>query len=135
MYRSIAIEFPEIVNISSENLCAPSRKVLENSAVVAVPNSICIHTIFSDLTAHHQNTISMAMPPSTANWHWKTKHVSPWAKEWFTSELAGVSTKDENDTITVERVTEVEGDVEIGQRKSKYAWIRCIMQVTKDHCG
>lgn len=61
----------------------------------------------------------MAMPPSTANWHWKTKHVSPWAKEWFTSELAGVSTQDENDTITVERVTEVEGDVEIGQRKSK----------------
>jgi hypothetical protein len=83
---------------------------------------------YSYLAVHHQLAVNMAMPPSTANWHWKTKHVSPWAKEWFTSELAGVSTKDGNDTISVEKVTDVEGDVEIGQRKSKYAWIRWIIQ-------
>ncbi|PVF92673.1 hypothetical protein CPB86DRAFT_819435 [Serendipita vermifera] len=61
----------------------------------------------------------MAMASSTANWHWKTKYVSGWAKEWFTSELAGVSQTEGNDTVTVERVTEVEGDVELGRRKSK----------------
>ncbi|KIM28576.1 hypothetical protein M408DRAFT_136776 [Serendipita vermifera MAFF 305830] len=61
----------------------------------------------------------MAMSSSTANWHWKTKHVSGWAKEWFTSELAGASKQDGSDTITVERLTDFDGDVEIGQRKSK----------------
>ncbi|KAG8848573.1 hypothetical protein FRB91_008242 [Serendipita sp. 411] len=61
----------------------------------------------------------MSMAYSTANWHWKTKHVSGWAKEWFKTELGGASTIDGDDTIKVERVSEVDGDVELGQRKSK----------------
>ncbi|KAG8814686.1 hypothetical protein FRC17_001007 [Serendipita sp. 399] len=61
----------------------------------------------------------MAMSYSTANWHWKTKHVSGWARDWFKSELGGVSTNDGDDTVKVERVSEVDGDVELGQRKSK----------------
>jgi len=65
---------------------------------------------------------TMALAASTANWHWKTKQVSPWARDWFTAQLAGLSTKDGQDTISIESVTEVDGDVEIGQRKSKYAF-------------
>lgn len=61
----------------------------------------------------------MSMASTTANWHWKTKHVSGWAKEWFTAELSGLSTTQGDDTVTIEKVTEVEGDVELGQRKSK----------------
>ena len=60
------------------------------------------------------------MAHSTANWHWKTKYVGPWAKEWFSKELAGASAEQEDGSVTVVRVTELEGDVEIGQRKSKY---------------
>jgi activator of HSP90 ATPase len=61
----------------------------------------------------------MAMSQKTANWHWKTKHVSGWAKEWFTSELLHVSATEGDDAVKVENVTEVDGDVELGQRKSK----------------
>lgn len=62
----------------------------------------------------------MALPPSTANWHWKTKHVTPWARQWFESELAALQVKGEGDEVVgVEQVTEVDGDVELGQRKSK----------------
>lgn len=61
----------------------------------------------------------MAMSSTTANWHWKTKHVSGWAREWFTSELCTLVDTQGEDTVKVSRVTEVEGDVELGQRKSK----------------
>ncbi|KAF6763730.1 chaperone activator [Ephemerocybe angulata] len=63
----------------------------------------------------------MALPPSTANWHWKNKNVTPWAKEWITRELTGLSVSGdkEGETASVSQVTSVEGDVEIGQRKSK----------------
>ena len=59
---------------------------------------------------------------STANWHWKNKNVTPWAKAWFERELALVAidgTSPEGAQIEVERVVEVEGDVELGRRKSK----------------
>ncbi|GAA5915656.1 hypothetical protein JCM8208_005907 [Rhodotorula glutinis] len=49
------------------------------------------------------------------NWHWRTKGVEGWAKEWFASNLTGV----EADGVAVEEVTDVEGDCELGMRKSK----------------
>ncbi|TDL24729.1 hypothetical protein BD410DRAFT_785430 [Rickenella mellea] len=62
----------------------------------------------------------MALPPSTANWHWKNKDVTPWAKGWFERELTTIKVSDgDNNTAVVASVTEVEGDVELGQRKSK----------------
>ncbi|KAL0946497.1 hypothetical protein HGRIS_012715 [Hohenbuehelia grisea] len=61
----------------------------------------------------------MALPPSTANWHWKNKNVTRWAKEWFERELLSVTITDTEGDIRVSRVTEVDGDVELGQRKSK----------------
>lgn len=60
------------------------------------------------------------MPASTANWHWKNKNVTPWAKGWFERELPTISVKEGDNEVTVSEVTEVEGDVELGQRKSKY---------------
>ncbi|GLB34674.1 putative activator of Hsp90 ATPase, N-terminal [Lyophyllum shimeji] len=63
----------------------------------------------------------MAMPPSTANWHWKNKNVTRWAREWFERELATISVKGdkEGEVVSVSRVTDMDGDVELGQRKSK----------------
>ena len=62
----------------------------------------------------------MSMPSSTANWHWKTKHVAPWAKSWFERELVMLkASSEESDTVEIESVLDVEGDVEIGRRKSK----------------
>ncbi|GAA6048923.1 hypothetical protein JCM3770_007121 [Rhodotorula araucariae] len=49
------------------------------------------------------------------NWHWRTKGVEGWAKEWFISNLTGV----EADGVSIEEVTDVEGDCELGRRKSK----------------
>ncbi|KAG6861540.1 hypothetical protein C0995_015273 [Termitomyces sp. Mi166 len=63
----------------------------------------------------------MALPPSTANWHWKNKNVTRWGTEWFEHELVTISVKgdNENEVVSVSKVTEVDGDVELGQRKSK----------------
>lgn len=63
----------------------------------------------------------MALPPSTANWHWKNKNVTDWGREWFERELVSISVQGdkEGDVVSVSTVTEVEGDIELGQRKSK----------------
>ncbi|KAF8647476.1 hypothetical protein AX16_006681 [Volvariella volvacea WC 439] len=62
----------------------------------------------------------MALPPSTANWHWKNKNVTKWAKEWFEKELVTLSVSgDSGETVSIDEVREVDGDVELGQRKSK----------------
>ncbi len=63
------------------------------------------------------------MAPSTANWHWKNKTVTPWAKQWFERELTSVRVSGEGtEEVGVEHVEEVDGDVELGQRKSKCVW-------------
>lgn len=63
----------------------------------------------------------MALPPSTANWHWKNKNVTRWGTEWFERELTTLSvTGDkEGEVVSISTVSEVEGDIELGQRKSK----------------
>lgn len=60
------------------------------------------------------------LPPTTANWHWKNKNVTKWGKEWFERELTEISlTGDANETAKIDQVFDVEGDMELGQRKSK----------------
>jgi len=63
----------------------------------------------------------MALPPVTANWHWKNKNVSNWGREWFERELPTISVPGdkEGEVVSVSMVTDVEGDIELGQRKSK----------------
>jgi activator of HSP90 ATPase len=70
----------------------------------------------------------MALPPSTANWHWKNKNVTRWGTEWFEQELPTVTVAGDNEgeVVGISSVTEVDGDIELGQRKSKYvAWSFC----------
>ena len=63
------------------------------------------------------------MPTTTANWHWKNKTVTPWARAWFERELAALAVKgDGPEEVSVAHVVSVDGDVELGQRKSKYAF-------------
>ncbi|KAJ6611273.1 activator of Hsp90 ATPase [Mycena sp. CBHHK59/15] len=50
------------------------------------------------------------LPASTANWHWKNKNVTRWGKECGDKE---------GEVVAISSVTEVEGDIELGQRKSK----------------
>jgi len=61
------------------------------------------------------------MPASTANWHWKSKAITPWAREWFENELPTVifTTPDSAVTVGVSNLKDMEGDVELGMRKSK----------------
>jgi len=63
----------------------------------------------------------MALPPSTANWHWKNKNVTRWGTEWFERELTAINIVGEKDgeVVSIYKVTEVDGDMELGQRKSK----------------
>lgn len=63
------------------------------------------------------------LPSSTANWHWKNKNVTSWGRVWFERELTTITiTGDsEGEQVSVSQVTTVEGDIELGQRKSKYA--------------
>ncbi|KAF9479290.1 hypothetical protein BDN70DRAFT_878968 [Pholiota conissans] len=63
----------------------------------------------------------MALPPSTANWHWKNKNITRWGTEWFERELPTVSVSGdkEGEVASISQVTEVDGDIELGQRKSK----------------
>ncbi|KAG9127599.1 hypothetical protein FRC07_011917, partial [Ceratobasidium sp. 392] len=61
----------------------------------------------------------MAMASTTANWHWKNKNVTPWAKTWFEQELTTISHSEDGSEVKVTQVTEVDGDCELGQRKSK----------------
>ncbi|KAI5123374.1 hypothetical protein M0805_001795 [Coniferiporia weirii] len=60
-----------------------------------------------------------SMPLSTANWHWKNKNVTSWGKEWFERELKTIEIKEGEESVTILDVTTVEGDSELGQRKSK----------------
>jgi len=62
----------------------------------------------------------MSMSSSTANWHWKTKHVAPWAKTWFEGELVTLkANSEESEIVEIQSILDMDGDVEIGRRKSK----------------
>lgn len=58
--------------------------------------------------------------------------MTPWAKSWFESELPTIIlTTADNVTIGVSSVTDVEGDVELGMRKSKLITIFDVRLVLK----
>ncbi|KAF7321535.1 Aha1-N domain-containing protein [Mycena kentingensis (nom. inval.)] len=55
-----------------------------------------------------------------ANWHWKRKEVFPWGKAWFEQELPTITIAgNESQVVGIASVNNVEGDIELGQRKSK----------------
>ncbi|KAF8310566.1 hypothetical protein DL93DRAFT_2062011 [Clavulina sp. PMI_390] len=76
------------------------------------------------------------MSATTANWHWKSKGVTPWARSWFEQELPTVILTKNDVTIGVSSLKEMEGDVELGMRKSKLITIfdvRMVMNWTATH--
>jgi len=65
-------------------------------------------------------SLNVPMSSSTANWHWRTKNTLGWAREWFEQQLPTLTINgDGEEFVKVDEVTEVEGDCELGQRKSK----------------
>ncbi|KXN91419.1 hypothetical protein AN958_00681 [Leucoagaricus sp. SymC.cos] len=62
----------------------------------------------------------MSLSPSTANWHWKNKDITRWGGEWMRHELCSISvTGVKGEVVSISAVDEVDGDIELGQRKSK----------------
>lgn len=60
------------------------------------------------------------MLSTTANWHWKNKNVTPWAKAWFQQELTKISIQGDGEVnVKVTSTSWLDGDAELGQRKSK----------------
>ena len=46
--------------------------------------------------------------------------MTPWARQWFERELVTIQIEGSDGAVVlVERVEEVDGDVELGRRKSK----------------
>ncbi|CAK5282368.1 unnamed protein product [Mycena citricolor] len=65
-------------------------------------------------------SVPAPLPSSTANWHWKNKNVTRWGKEWFESELTTINIAGKgSQVVSISSVTDFDGDVELGQRKSK----------------
>ncbi|KAI5450349.1 Co-chaperone [Naganishia albida] len=59
------------------------------------------------------------LTPFQATYHWRNKNCYPWSAEWFKQELAGLSAEKDDKKVEITEVTEVEGDVDLGQRKGK----------------
>lgn len=60
------------------------------------------------------------MSSTTANWHWKNKNCTRWGKEWFERELVTLVVEEADPVrVAITKVTDVDGDIELGQRKSK----------------
>lgn len=61
----------------------------------------------------------MSMSSGIKNWHWRSKDCRPWAASWFKAELPQVSTS----KTRIVSVKDVEGDADVGMRKSKLVTI------------
>lgn len=53
------------------------------------------------------------------NWHWVSKDVTPWAKDYLSKELVGVRAEKDAVSVEVSKVLSMDGDVEVSQRKGK----------------
>lgn len=54
------------------------------------------------------------------NWHWVNKDVSPWAKDYLSSQLVGLKAEREDGTsAVVSKILSMDGDVDVSQRKGK----------------
>ncbi|KAG0235832.1 hypothetical protein BGW42_004675 [Actinomortierella wolfii] len=53
------------------------------------------------------------------NWHWVDKNCIKWAKTYFEENLSGVAVEKNGHSVKTKKVTSVEGDVDVNQRKGK----------------
>ena len=51
--------------------------------------------------------------------HWVNKDASAWAKSYFDENLTKISAEDNGVSAKIDSVLEVEGDVDVSQRKGK----------------
>ncbi|KAI0203653.1 activator of Hsp90 ATPase [Astrocystis sublimbata] len=53
------------------------------------------------------------------NWHWVSKNTSQWARDWFDQNLTQLSAQDGEVAAKISKVTSMDGDVDVSQRKGK----------------
>ncbi|RMZ91638.1 hypothetical protein DV736_g1135, partial [Chaetothyriales sp. CBS 134916] len=53
------------------------------------------------------------------NWHWVNKDATPWARDFIDSQITGISAEEDGVSAKVSKLTSLDGDVEVSQRKGK----------------
>lgn len=53
------------------------------------------------------------------NWHWVNKDTSEWARDYLERNLVGISARNGDTSARVAKITSMEGDVDVSQRKGK----------------
>ena len=53
------------------------------------------------------------------NWHWVNKDVREWARDYLEKNLVGISAEQNDVSAKVSKVTSMDGDVDVSQRKGK----------------
>jgi activator of HSP90 ATPase len=53
------------------------------------------------------------------NWHWVNKDARDWAQSYFSAKLIGISAEDGGVSVKIDKVSSMEGDVDVSQRKGK----------------
>ena len=53
------------------------------------------------------------------NWHWVNKDVREWAREYLLKSLVGTSAKEGDVSVKVSKITSLDGDCDVSQRKGK----------------
>jgi activator of HSP90 ATPase len=53
------------------------------------------------------------------NWHWVNKDVSAWTRDYLQEALRTVSAEDNGVSAKIEKVLNMDGDVDVSQRKGK----------------
>lgn len=68
------------------------------------------------------------------NWHWVNKDVSGWARDYLQQKLVGVSAENNGVNARVTKLVNMEGDVDVSQRKGKVITLFDV-QVTLEYEG
>lgn len=70
------------------------------------------------------------------NWHWVNKDASAWAKQWFEENVVGMQIEDNDVSAEISKVTSMDGDVDVNQRKGKVITIfdvKLVLEYTGKH--
>ncbi|RMD41768.1 hypothetical protein DV735_g3378, partial [Chaetothyriales sp. CBS 134920] len=53
------------------------------------------------------------------NWHWVNKDATPWARDYINSQITGLSAEENGVSAKISKLSSLDGDVEVSQRKGK----------------
>ena len=53
------------------------------------------------------------------NWHWVNKNAAGWTKQWLEENLEGLEAAEGGVTAKIDKLTSMDGDVDVNQRKGK----------------